>query len=194
VGRFHNLYDETHKPEPTRLLVAVIKALQSTDPAWVPTTTATAGARNKTLILASWLVLTGHLSSSRYRPKCAERLPIRFSPHGWIKTRNTRSLNSCRCREGSSSHTLPVLATRTSPAEGLGGHPRVSRGRRRARSRRALTVLGDRLCRPCCASPIPLALPIGSQTFEVPRRLLSLPRGKNRSHSYCRACTLIDIE
>jgi hypothetical protein len=32
VGGFRNLYDETHKPEPTRLLVAVIKALQSTDP------------------------------------------------------------------------------------------------------------------------------------------------------------------
>ena len=32
IGRFHDLYSETHQPEPTRLLVAVIKALQSTDP------------------------------------------------------------------------------------------------------------------------------------------------------------------
>lgn len=32
VGRFHNLYDQTHRPEPTRLLIAVTKALQSTDP------------------------------------------------------------------------------------------------------------------------------------------------------------------
>lgn len=32
VGRFRNLYGETHRPEPARLLVAVTKALQSTDP------------------------------------------------------------------------------------------------------------------------------------------------------------------
>ena len=32
IGRFHDLYAQTHQPEPTRLLVAVIKALQSTDP------------------------------------------------------------------------------------------------------------------------------------------------------------------
>ncbi len=32
IGRFRNLYDQTHQPEPTRLLVAVTKALQSTDP------------------------------------------------------------------------------------------------------------------------------------------------------------------
>jgi hypothetical protein len=32
VGRFRELYEQTHQPEPARLLVAVIKALQSTDP------------------------------------------------------------------------------------------------------------------------------------------------------------------
>jgi cytochrome c553 len=32
IGRFQDLYVETHQPEPTRLLVAVIKALQSTNP------------------------------------------------------------------------------------------------------------------------------------------------------------------
>jgi hypothetical protein len=32
IGRFHDLYSQTHQPEPTRLLVAVIKALQSSDP------------------------------------------------------------------------------------------------------------------------------------------------------------------
>jgi hypothetical protein len=32
VGRYHDLYDHTHQPEPARLLVAVIKSLQSTDP------------------------------------------------------------------------------------------------------------------------------------------------------------------
>lgn len=32
IGRFRDLYGETHQPEPARLLVAVIKALQSTDP------------------------------------------------------------------------------------------------------------------------------------------------------------------
>jgi len=32
VGRFRDLYDQTHRPEPARTLVAVIKALQSTDP------------------------------------------------------------------------------------------------------------------------------------------------------------------
>jgi hypothetical protein len=32
VGRFRNLYDQTHQAEPTRLLVAVTKALQSTNP------------------------------------------------------------------------------------------------------------------------------------------------------------------
>ena len=32
IGRFRDLYDQTHQPEPARLLVAVIKALQSTDP------------------------------------------------------------------------------------------------------------------------------------------------------------------
>jgi hypothetical protein len=31
VGRFHDLYYQTHQPEPTRLLVAIIKAQQSTD-------------------------------------------------------------------------------------------------------------------------------------------------------------------
>ena len=31
IGRFRDLYDQTHQPEPARLLVAVIKALQSTD-------------------------------------------------------------------------------------------------------------------------------------------------------------------
>jgi len=36
VGRYRNLYDETHQPEPTRLLVAVTKALQSTDPRFGP--------------------------------------------------------------------------------------------------------------------------------------------------------------
>jgi len=36
VGRFRNLYDQTHQPEPTRLLVAVTKALQSTDPSLGP--------------------------------------------------------------------------------------------------------------------------------------------------------------
>ena len=32
IGRFPDLYAQTHQPEPTRLLVAVTKALQSTDP------------------------------------------------------------------------------------------------------------------------------------------------------------------
>jgi hypothetical protein len=32
IGRFQDLYVQTHQPEPSRLLVAVIKALQSTDP------------------------------------------------------------------------------------------------------------------------------------------------------------------
>ncbi len=32
IGRFIDLYGQTHQPEPTRLLVAVTKALQSTDP------------------------------------------------------------------------------------------------------------------------------------------------------------------
>lgn len=32
VGRIHDLYAQTHRPEPARLLVAVIKAQQSTDP------------------------------------------------------------------------------------------------------------------------------------------------------------------
>jgi hypothetical protein len=32
IGRFRDLYVQTHQPEPARLLVAVIKALQSTDP------------------------------------------------------------------------------------------------------------------------------------------------------------------
>jgi hypothetical protein len=32
IGRFHDLYVQTQEPEPVRLLVAVIKALQSTDP------------------------------------------------------------------------------------------------------------------------------------------------------------------
>jgi hypothetical protein len=32
IGQFHDLYSQTHQPEPTRLLVAVTKALQSTDP------------------------------------------------------------------------------------------------------------------------------------------------------------------
>lgn len=32
IGRFQDLHGQTHQPEPTRLLVAVIKALQSTDP------------------------------------------------------------------------------------------------------------------------------------------------------------------
>jgi hypothetical protein len=32
IGRFHDLYVRTQQPEPVRLLVAVIKALQSTDP------------------------------------------------------------------------------------------------------------------------------------------------------------------
>jgi hypothetical protein len=32
VGRYRDLYGQTHQPEPARLLVAVVKALQSTDP------------------------------------------------------------------------------------------------------------------------------------------------------------------
>jgi hypothetical protein len=32
VGRYRDLYSQTHQPEPARLLVAVIKSLQSTDP------------------------------------------------------------------------------------------------------------------------------------------------------------------
>ena len=32
IGWFHDLYTQTHQPEPVRLLVTVIKALQSTDP------------------------------------------------------------------------------------------------------------------------------------------------------------------
>jgi hypothetical protein len=32
IGRFRELYVQTHQPEPARLLVAVIKAMQSTDP------------------------------------------------------------------------------------------------------------------------------------------------------------------
>jgi hypothetical protein len=32
IGRYRDLYGQTHRPEPARLLVAVIKALQSTDP------------------------------------------------------------------------------------------------------------------------------------------------------------------
>ena len=32
IGQFHDLYSQTHQPEPARLLVTVIKALQSTDP------------------------------------------------------------------------------------------------------------------------------------------------------------------
>jgi hypothetical protein len=36
IGRFLDLYGQTHQPEPTRLLVAVTKALQSTDPRFGP--------------------------------------------------------------------------------------------------------------------------------------------------------------
>ncbi len=36
IGRFRDLYGQTHEPEPARLLVAVIKALQSTDPRFGP--------------------------------------------------------------------------------------------------------------------------------------------------------------
>jgi hypothetical protein len=36
IGRFRDLYSQTHQPEPTRLLVAVIKALQSADPTLGP--------------------------------------------------------------------------------------------------------------------------------------------------------------
>jgi hypothetical protein len=36
IGRFHDLYLQTGQPEPARLLVAVIKALQSTDPSLGP--------------------------------------------------------------------------------------------------------------------------------------------------------------
>jgi hypothetical protein len=36
IGRFRDLYALTHQPEPARLLVAVIKALQSTDPHFGP--------------------------------------------------------------------------------------------------------------------------------------------------------------
>ena len=32
IDRYHDLYEQTHKPEPARLLTAVIKAQQSTDP------------------------------------------------------------------------------------------------------------------------------------------------------------------
>jgi hypothetical protein len=32
VGRFHDLYAESQRPEPARLLVALIKSMQSTDP------------------------------------------------------------------------------------------------------------------------------------------------------------------
>jgi hypothetical protein len=32
IGRFHDLYDESRRPEPARLLVTLIKSLQSTDP------------------------------------------------------------------------------------------------------------------------------------------------------------------
>jgi len=35
-GRFLDLYEQTHQPEPARLLVSVIKALQSTDPRLSP--------------------------------------------------------------------------------------------------------------------------------------------------------------
>jgi len=34
VGQFHDLFAQTNQPEPVRLLVAVTKALQSTDPHW----------------------------------------------------------------------------------------------------------------------------------------------------------------
>ena len=36
IGRFNDLYAQTHQPEPARLLVAVTKALQSTDPRFGP--------------------------------------------------------------------------------------------------------------------------------------------------------------
>jgi len=36
IGRFHDLYSQTRQPEPARLLVAIIKALQSTDPGLGP--------------------------------------------------------------------------------------------------------------------------------------------------------------
>ncbi len=36
IGRFHDLYSQTRQPEPARLLVAIIKALQSTDPGLRP--------------------------------------------------------------------------------------------------------------------------------------------------------------
>jgi hypothetical protein len=32
IGRYHDLYTQTHQPEPARLLVAITKAMQSTDP------------------------------------------------------------------------------------------------------------------------------------------------------------------
>jgi hypothetical protein len=32
IGRYHDLYSQTHQPEPARLLVAITKAMQSTDP------------------------------------------------------------------------------------------------------------------------------------------------------------------
>jgi hypothetical protein len=32
IGHFRDLYAQTHRPEPVRLLVAIIKAMQSTDP------------------------------------------------------------------------------------------------------------------------------------------------------------------
>ena len=53
IGGFLDLHAQTHQPEPARLLVAVTKALQSADPASVPTTSSRVGGRTTTSIPAS---------------------------------------------------------------------------------------------------------------------------------------------
>ena len=54
IGGFQDLYQESQRPEPARLLVAVIKAMQSTDPRIGPQISLKVGAPARTSIQPSW--------------------------------------------------------------------------------------------------------------------------------------------
>ena len=86
IGRFQDLYRESRRPEPARLLVAVIKAMQSTDPRIGPEDRAQGWRPSQNVDPTIMVSERGRRSSNRFPATRSAPLQSRSLRRGWTRT------------------------------------------------------------------------------------------------------------
>jgi hypothetical protein len=118
ISRYHDLYAQTHQPEPARLLVAIAEAMQSTDPqlgpddykeGWRPEQ----NIDPRIMISPVWEPIFKPLPIEIHRA-------LSYSQPGWTRICNTRSRSTCRWVGCLRARTLLPKRTVTLAAETSG--------------------------------------------------------------------------